>query len=83
MLFVMATILLSWRILKALMANIASPYGEYQSCYGEYRMSYGDNLNLLWRISPSSYGENYFVMADIVWVVEKVWREVYSNRKVT
>ncbi len=49
MLFVMATILLLWRILKALMANIASPYGEYQSSHGGYRISYGDN--------PASYGE--------------------------
>jgi hypothetical protein len=27
---------------------------------------------------PSPYGENYFVMADIVCVVEKVWREVFE-----
>jgi hypothetical protein len=47
-----------------------------------HALRYGENYFVMANIEAlmaniaSPYGENCFVMADIVWVVEKVWREV-------
>ena len=71
MLFVMATILLLWRISISYGDNLNS-YGEYRTPYGNNLVSYGEN--------PLTYGENYFAMADMVCVVEEGMAEVIFYR---